>query len=153
MRPIQMRITVAIALGWLVAQGCSKDSTEPDAAPCTAGTGSVTAMVTVGTSVKFDWTPRCAVAMVLIEEDASDRWSVATLEDSWTSADAGNKILPPVTYGQTPAGTEIGEPPATLVAGRTYELILWRVLPSGSSAQCQQRFENMCLLVVSQFTR
>ena len=153
MRPIQIRIAVAISLGWLVAQGCSKDSTGPDSAPCTAETGSVTATVTVGTSVRFDWTPRCSVAMVLVEEDASDRWLVSSPEDSWTSADAANKILPPLTYGQTPAGTEIGEPPATLVAGRTYELILWRMLPSGSTAQCQQRFENMCLLTVTEFTR
>jgi hypothetical protein len=109
--------------------------------------------VTTGTSVKFDWTPRCAVAMILIEEDASDRWSAAPPEDSWTSADAANKILPPVTYGQTPAGAETGEPPATLVAGRTYELILWRALPGGSTAQCQLRLENMCLLTVTAFVR
>jgi hypothetical protein len=152
-RPIQIRFTVAISLGWLVAQGCSKDATGPAADPCTAEIGSVTATVTAGTSVKFDWTPRCAVAMVLVEEDASDQWIVATPEDSWTSAEAANKILPPLTYGETPAGTDVGEPPATLVAGREYDLILWRVLPSGSTAQCQQRFENMCLLTVTAFTR
>ena len=153
MRSIPIRLLTAISFGWLVVQGCSKDSTEPDSVPCTAGTGSVTATVTVGASVKFDWTPRCSVAMVLIEEDASDQWLVGTSEDSWTSAETANRILPPLTYGQTPAGTEVSEPPATLVAGRTYELILWRVLPSGSTAECQLRLQNMCLLTVTPFTR
>jgi hypothetical protein len=132
---------------------CSEGGTAPSNDPCLPETSQVTATVAVGSSIVFDWNPRCNVAMVLVEAEASDRWWISTPEESWTSPDAGNKITPPLTYGQIPAGITDSYGPDPLVVGETYELILWRVLPNGSTAQCQQRVDNMCLLAVHQFTR
>jgi hypothetical protein len=72
---------------------------------------------------------------------------------SGTSTEAANIILPPVTYGQVPTGTEELEPAATLVAGQTYELILWKIIPSGANVVCQSRNQNACMLTVKAFVR
>jgi hypothetical protein len=136
----------AVALG-----GCSEDATGP--ASCGAETTSVTPTVAVSQSVTFDWDPACGVALLLIEEDASDQWLVGTPESTWGSPDGANRIFPPVTYGRAPAGATERDAAASLVAGRTYELVLWRALAPGSTAKCLQNFENMCLLAVHEFRR
>ena len=115
--------------------GCSDEVTGPEEASCLPETASVEGKVTVGASVVFDWSPRCPVALVLIEEGAHDKWLVST--------GSANAITPPVTYGQVPAGATDSYGPEPLVAGQTYELILWRMMPDGSSA----------LLTVKEFTR
>ncbi len=96
---------------------------------------------------------RGKLALVLVEEDASDQWLLGSPEDAWDSPARGNIIRPPLTYGQAVAGTESGDPPATLIAGRTYEVILWRVLPAGSQQPCQARYENMCMIALKPFIR
>lgn len=127
------------------------DITLPQA--CTANTGSVTASVAKSQNgVVFDWSPACPVAMVLVEDNGSDMWYAAAADLSSTSTESSNIILPPVTYGTAPSGTD-GIPPETLVAGHTYTVVLWRVISAGSTASCQQRNGNACLLTVKSFTR
>lgn len=120
---------------------------------CEAETGSVQVDVSVGTSVVFDWNPRCPVAMLLVEEDASDMWGISTDEATWNRPEDANRIDPAITYGTSQPGVSQFQDAQRLVTGVTYELILWRVLPEGSTAQCQQRFGNLCLLAVQPFTR
>ena len=67
--------------------------------------------------------------------------------------DQVNLITPPVTYGATPSVVDEIQPPETLVAGVTYELILWRALTENSTAVCQLHRENGCLLAVHEFVR
>lgn len=149
MRPILVS-TLLIA----TAASCSDNPGAPTRTPCTAETGAVSVTVTKsGGSVTFDWNPTCAVAMVLVEEDASDRWVLMAPGLDDTSSTAANIIVPPVTYGQAPQGAEEYEPAMTLVAGHTYDLVLWKVVPPGATVQCQQRFSNVCLLAVKSFTR
>ncbi len=132
---------------------CSDDPTGPETADCAAETSSVEATVSVGSSVTFDWSPRCAVAFVLVEEDGGDVWWISTSEDDWDSPNLANRITPPVTYGQVPAGILDSYGPDPLVPGTTYELVLWRILPAGSTAQCQARIGSACLIAVKEFTR
>jgi hypothetical protein len=135
----------------LAVGGCSETASPED---CEPETTSVTATVTSGSTPSFDWDPACGVALLLIEEEASDQWSIATPESSWDTPDQANQIFPPVRYGQVPArATESGEP-STLQEGTVYELVLWRIIPQGgSTAGCMQTFENACLLTVKEFTR
>lgn len=143
-------VLLAVALGFAA---CGDDSSGPNLETCQPETGAVTATVTAGQSVVFDWEPECAVAMLLVEEDGSDMWAISTDEETWTDPGSANLIHPPVTYGALPAGATETEEPLLLVAGTPYELVLWRILPEGSAAQCRQRFENACLLTVHAFTR
>jgi hypothetical protein len=147
------RRTIVSFVGVLTIAARSDHPTSPEVAPCTAETSSVTAAVEVGQGIMFDWEPACGVAMLLVEEDASDMWGISTDEATWTSPDQGNLITPPVTYGAGPSGATEFQEPLPLVAGGTYELILRRILPEGSQAPCEQRFENLCLLAVHAFTR
>jgi hypothetical protein len=144
----------ACALTTVAAMGCSGETTAAQDPNCSATTASVTATVTTGTSVVFDWTPRCAVALLLVEKDATDQWFIEAPGLSSNSDESANIILPPVTYGQAPQGAEQGpDPAAVLVSGTEYELILWKTVPAGSALQCQQRNGNACLLTVKAFTR
>lgn len=135
----------------VTAAGCAGDGTAPKG--CPSETSSVQATVTTGASVVFDWDPKCGVALLLVEEDASDQWVIGAPDFDNNETESANVILPPVTYGQVPAGAEEASPPAALIAGRSYELVLWKNLPAGSTVQCQQRFENACLLAVHVFQR
>ena len=137
----------------LTAAACSDTPAGPATAPCTPDTGTVIATVTSGQSVVFDWEPRCAVAMLLIEDDASDVWGISTDEATWDSPDEANRITPPVTYGVAPTGIAVFQEAEQLVDNVIYDLILFRILPEGSAAQCDLRLESFCRLVVHQFTR
>jgi hypothetical protein len=90
--------------------------------------------------------------MLLIEEGGSDQWLITTDDSTWDDAARANRIVPPVTYGAVPASATQSGPAETLVRGVVYEVILWRILPTGSTAACQQQHENMCLLAVHEFT-
>ena len=124
---------------------------------CSAETSSVDAKVSVGTSVTVDWTPACPVAAFLIEQADSgeDMWGLFMPDDSIISPPAANKIRPPITYGQTPLG--IGgleaDDPVILVPGQSYRLVLWKVLPTGSTATCLTKFDELCLISNTVFTR
>ena len=145
-------LLVAFTLTLCVA-GCGDDSTGPAAEACTPETTTVTATVTTGQTVVFDWEPACPIAMLLVEDDASDMWGIGTDEESWGDPSDANQIAPPVTYGVTPPGAIAFEEPLNLEANVPYDLALWRILPEGSTAQCQMRFGNACLITVRQFTR
>lgn len=130
---------------------CGYDPTAPEAAACTDDTGTVVATITSGLTPTLEWDPACSIALLLVEEEASDMWGVSTDEGVWDDAAQANRITPPVTYGVAPAGITAFQDPLPLQAGVTYELVLWRVLPPSSTAPCVQRFENLCLLAVQTF--
>jgi len=138
----------AVALG--IANLSCTDQGPKGACPTTS---SVEATVTVGSSVVFNWEPKCAVALLLVEQNGGDEWGIADPNLSNSSTEAANKILPPVTYGQVPSGVDEDPPAAALVPGQSYTLVLWKVVPAGSTVQCQQNSENACLLAVKPFQR
>jgi len=144
-----LAITVAVT-------SCSGDATGPSDKDCTASTTSVNATISVGDSVVFDWTPKCAIALLVVETTVGhDQWWVAgfnpdTVDIPTTDA---NRISPRVTYGHVPATSTDSFGPESLVAGTTYVVALWRVLPNGSTLQCQQNHGTACLVAVASFTR
>lgn len=142
-----------IAAAAAVVSACSDDSTGPQADPCTAETSAVEATVAIGTDVVFDWAPECHVALLLVEGDEGDTWLISTSEDDWDSPELANRIAPPVTYGRVPSGIPETWGPEPLIAGGSYDLILYRILPSGSSVQCEVNFGNACALAIQTFTR
>ena len=142
---------------WLMAAtvlvGCDENATQPTTAACTDDTGILSVSVSSADPPVIDWEPDCGVAMVLIEEGASDQWGISTDDALWEDPIQSNLIEPPLTYGTVPPGAEQFGPPEMLRAGVTYEVIIWRVLPEGSSADCVQRFESSCLAAVHEFQR
>jgi hypothetical protein len=140
------------------ALACSDNGTGPDGSDCAAETTSVTATVTTGGETVFNWTPACRIGVLLVEEDASDMWGISAFKDgppNNVSPATANQIPSPVTYGQVPVGVHQSAQPLPLVAGRTYDLVLWRALPVGSPtlAQCEASISNWCLLTVKAFVR
>ena len=87
----------------------------------------------------------------MLEEDGGDVWGVSTDDATWDDPEAANLIASPVTYATVPPSTTQFEAPATLVAGVTYDLVLWRI-PPGSTADCQNVAFGACLLAVHEFT-
>jgi hypothetical protein len=144
--------TCSLTIG-LLACGDDPASPEDQSRPCTDDTGTVAVTVTSAQAPTFEWDPACSVAMLLVEEDASDTWGVGTDENLWDDPSQANLIGPPVTYGVVPAGSSAFQEPLPLVSGVTYELILWRVLPPTSTATCMQRFDNLCLMAVHAFVQ
>lgn len=146
---------VPVWLAALAALSCDKDVTSPAAAVAQDACASepvITPTVTTGAHVVFDWAPNCGVALLLIEEGAADRWVTFTPDSTWDTPRAANTIVPPVTYGIAPSSASTLEPPVPLVAGKTYELILWRIIPEPSTAQCARRYGNACLVALKEFT-
>lgn len=135
-------LLVAIAIA-----GC-RDSTDP-AIGCTAATGSVEAEIKLSSSsVLFDWEPACGVVALIVEEDGADRWAITAPEATAQS----NVIVPPVVYGLLPRVAEEDVPAQTLVPGRTYQLVLWKVMPPGNTTTCVRLFD-VCRLAFTSFTR
>lgn len=148
----RIRSAFALFLTVSIVAACSDDTTSPEVDECEPETAAVSPTITVAESVVFDWEPACGVALLLVEEGASDRWAINTDEQSWETPEQANQIFPPVTYGLAPAGVQ--ELPAEeLVVGRVYELVLWRVLPDGETEDCIATLENACLIAVHEFTR
>jgi hypothetical protein len=143
-----------VALAALLSlHGCSDDPAQPEPIVCDPELTSVTAFVSSGLSPVLDWEPACPVALVLVEEGGHDKWGIMSDEAGWDQPATANIISPPVTYGVVPDGLiEIPNPEA-LEPGVTYELILWSILPAGSTAECQMRWDDACLLTVHPFTR
>src|SRR5688572_26515771 len=148
-----MRGTISIAITAALVAGCDSNSTAPDEPACLPGTDSIVGTVTVGASVVFDWSPRCAVSLLLVERGAHDMWSIVPPATGINSPETRNLIMPPVTYGQVPAGIISTHGPEPLVAGVSYELILWRVIGSGSGTNCQAHPTTGCLVAVQPFIR
>jgi hypothetical protein len=139
----------------LAASSCTGDAAAPQAA-CPDSTASVNATVVVGDSVVFDWTPKCAVALLVVEETMGhDHWWIAGFDpDSVENPPAtANSIAPRVTYGRSPATATNSFGPEPLIPGTTYMVALWRVLSSGSTLHCQQTHGSACLVAVTSFKR
>jgi hypothetical protein len=151
MRSHSRQLVALAALLSLV--GCSDDPSQPEPVVCDPELTSVTANVSSGLSPVFDWDPACPVALVLVEEQAHDKWWVMSDETTWDDPATANVIWPPVTFGVAPEG--LIEIPQTepLEPNTTYELILWSILPAGSEAECEMRWGDACLLAVYPFRR
>jgi hypothetical protein len=139
--------------------------TRPPLPPsCTDDTGTVAVTVIRVGSFKpvFIWSPACPMASLLVRSsEHGDVWGIST-EDvtqflDWRNPAQANLILRPIVYGEAPASaTEFQAPiegvrPGDIPAG-TSEVILWRVLPAGSAAECLDRFANICVMATHQFT-
>ena len=134
----------------VAALGCN-DSTAPETTSCaTTRTVDITTTKTA-TGMVINWSPGCSAAMVLVEEGGSDMWYAIAPDLDENSTEASNIIKPSVTYGQVPAGAEGSPETQTLVAGRTYEIVIWRVVAPGATATCHERFGNACLIGLEQF--
>lgn len=89
------------------------------------------AVLTTSSDVVFDWSPRCRVAGLLVEEGFGDVWFIGD-EDA-------NVIEPPVTYGVAPAEL-VRYGPDELVVGTEYDLILSITHPSGDQLVANHQF-------------
>jgi len=155
MRYVRFTVASSLAIA-LVVTSCSSDATAPNTKDCADSTTTVNATVSVTDSVVFDWTPKCAVALLIVEETTGhDHWWIAGFDpDSVENPPASaNRIAPRVTYGRVPASITDSYGPDQLVPGTTYLVALWRVLPSGSALQCQQNHGASCLVAVASFKR
>jgi hypothetical protein len=151
----RQRTLGAIVLAIAVVS-CSGDGTAPQGASCSDQTSSVDATISVGTSVTFNWTPACPVALVLIEpaNSGDDVWWIATFpSNSDIAPTTENRITPPVTFGQVPSTATDSFGPKAMLAGSTYKLVLWRNLPTGSALQCQYHSGTGCVVALKTFTR
>lgn len=139
-------------LACLAMVSCS-DGTGPEAGGCTDETGSVTVTVTSGVAPTFDWDPPCAAWLMLVEQDATDWWILEGATGTPGDFEKANLITPPLTYGLAPSTTGVFETddPEPLVSGVTYELVLWRILEEGSTANCLMHTDNGCLLAAEAF--
>lgn len=151
-----MRMTVFLAA--VAFSACSDQSTDPAVERCEAQTASLLPTVTTGSSVIFNWEPQCGVMMLGVEppdsaQDSSDRWFIWTDEQTWGSPEQANLIFPPVTYGIRPAASPNSNGPEPLLAGREYDLILWRQLPMGRTDQCLNDSGTACLVTLYTFVR
>jgi len=130
------RISFVSLIAVLVA-ACDDDPSDPNPEPavdCSAEVTEVEAHIDVDDdAVVFDWSPRCRVALLGVEEGASDRW--------WIGDEEQNTIEPPVTYGVTPDGVP-GEDPLPLEPGVVYELILWIATDDGPYLATVAEFER-----------
>lgn len=109
------RVSMLVALTTAL-MACSNDSTGPGEVPeCT---DQVSVSVSAGTEPTFSWAPACRGFLLLVEEGATDVWSVITL--------GSNDLAPPITYGVVPAGATELEDPAPLLEGTTYQVIIGR---------------------------
>lgn len=143
---------LALAATVLAACGDDADPVRP-AVACADNLTAVTTTVTQsGDDVRFDWTPRCPVAMVLVEGVNGDAWRLWAPDSLWEGPEA-NLIVPPVTYGESRTGM-VGQPAEALVVGERYDLVLWRVTPPGTRMSgCAAFIENNCIVGLRRFTR
>ena len=112
---------VAAVFAASVTIACSQPS-EP--AACSAR---LVVSVNEGAALTFSWSPGdCgAVDLSVSEAGSAIKWLVQ-------SASASNALLPPVAYGQVPAGAFSATPPETLLPGITYHVGMSRRRADGS---------------------
>ena len=110
------RLVLRVLVGsFALLAGCGDGGTGPGVTgPCT---GNVTVSVSSGITPTFDWTPRCTVLALLVEQEASDMWFIEG---------TGDGIAPGVRYGTVPPNAIADDPALPLVRGTTYEVILFR---------------------------
>jgi hypothetical protein len=152
------RIVSVLIMTALASWSCSGDSTGPDADGCTPATTAVQATVSTGNAVTFDWSPACDVALLIVEdENGGDMWLVRSPDLSNGSPNLANRVFPRVTYGQTPTGMTAPSAASPLVAGQTYKLVLWRIVPIAPGqtlpSNCPTLFGDKCLVATQTFVR
>ncbi len=149
-----MRILKCSALLLLGLPACGGTPTGDAGPTCAPDLSSVQATVIVGDRVEFRWQPACPMALVAVEDTlGADQWATGAPDFSVTDPDRVNIVRPPVVYGRVPDGAASQEPAASLFPGQQYQFSLWRLLPAGSTALCQARFDNLCLEATVRFTR
>lgn len=125
--PLRLIVTRGLrALAFIgLAVACS-DATGPPTCP-----GSVTVTVGPGTTPTVRWTPVCALSDVFIQSAApgsGPTWRVTML-------DASNRILPPITYGDTLPGALNTYSGVPLTAGAVYTAVVGRTDSLGHIVQ------------------
>jgi hypothetical protein len=145
--------TGLLALGGLLTLGACGDDDATGPEVCTDDTGTVDVQITGGSSPTVSWSPACAVALFLVEGDEEgDTWLLSTDEATWDTPSQANRIGPPITYGTVPAGIDELYGPLDLVPGRRYEVILWRIPPTGNFDGCLAVFGGACMIGLEAFT-
>ena len=145
--------TILLAFLVPVFVACGDDGTGDDGTtPCTDETGTVAVTVGAGLQPVLNWEPACAMAFLLIEEGASDQWGISTDDTTWDDPAQANLIVPPLTYGVTPAVAQEFQSPTTLVSGVTYDVNLGRIVAAESAAECVLRAGNLCIMAIHEFT-
>lgn len=149
-----MRHSVAgcAVLATLVMAACSDDEATAPGALCTDETTAVDVTVSGGTSPTVSWSPACDVALFLIEGDGGDTWLISTDENDWDDPLQANRISPPVRYGDVPSGIDELWGPEALEAGSPYQVVLWRIQPTGIFEGCASVIGNACALALESFT-
>ena len=112
--------SVLILLFFVISSCSDDDPASPRSqTPLAACSGPVTVAVGLGRTITFSWSPACSLFLLLVENNSGgDQWSIIT--------DSTNAITPPVTYGVVPPGATADFPPATLVSGTSYVVIVFR---------------------------
>lgn len=140
------------ALAMVAVGGCSDDEAVAPEVLCTDEITSVDVTVSGGTNPTVSWSPACDVAMFLVEGEGGDVWLVSTDDDNWDDPARSNRISPPVRYGVVPSGVDELWGPEALEAGSPYQVVLWRVQPTGVTGGCAIAFEGACALAIESFT-
>jgi len=148
MRNVHRATWLAVSL---VGAAGGDGPTGPEAGACTDETVSVAVTVDEAANPSINWSPACAVALFLVEGSSGDTWGVGTDDALWGDASAANLITPPLTYGSIPSGSDEFQAPTPLIRGASYDVIVWRVLPSGSTASCPNEYQGACRLAVHTF--
>ena len=145
------RVVLAFLVFGLVA--CGDDGTGDDGTtPCTDETETVAVTVGAGLQPVLSWEPACAMAFLTIGvEEGEDVWGISTDFQEFDPA-TWNLIVPPVTYGVTPAVAVEGVPPITLVSGVTYVVEVVKIVPPESTAECVFREGQFCFMGFQSFT-
>ena len=143
----------ACLVGFVALVSCRADSVTAST-DCTVTTTAVTLTVTRGTSPTISWTPACPVWLFLIEnkESGHDDWFV--VDTSTDTTTAANTILPPLSYGVQPAGTNQNPAgPQPLFLDSNYTVAVWRVMSNTQAANaCQGQLGKLCLMGVKFIT-
>lgn len=149
-----MRLSKAglTVLAMLAVAACSDDEATAPEALCTDETTTVDVTVSGGTTPTVSGSPACDVALFLIEGEGGDTWLISTDDDEWDDPLQANRISPPIRYGDVPSGIDELWGPDALTAGSTYQVVLWRVQPTGVFEGCAIAFEGVCALALESFT-
>jgi hypothetical protein len=104
----------------LVAVGGCGGGTEPALVPCS---GNLAIVVSTGTTPSFTWTPQCGANRLRV--DVVDP-VVGASGTEWEISSVSGQFGPPVRYGTTPDGADVGVAPAPLRTGTAYRVTVLR---------------------------
>jgi len=153
---IRMRVVRKVLGTAAIAVALPTGASAQEAMECTDETTEIAVeSVVTFDSVTFNWSPRCGVAVLLVELQGagSDMWGLMAPMELWSNPSQANRIMPGLSYGVAPEGVTVRERPGMLEVGKSYELVLWRLLPAGSAAVCTMRRDDACLVAVHHFIR